>query len=206
VQDELEETIPGVMVTVFDAAGKGCKYLISDMNRLNDQVRGHNGRWRKPAGAEWYIFGRDKAKYLPARSALGNKRVGFGRHALESGSSRRFFVEVDGDDGETKRIVARRWVCPSCGKPIVDKNGALNKVPDQSKLLTCDGNFCPAILEPDRRECGLDRSPCRKQLAEIPAGRILEEKGKRWRVCEFKEPPAQSVVRSSAERHLGRMH
>ena len=45
-RDELDETIPGVKVTMFDVAGKGCKYLISDMNRLYDQVRGPDGRWR----------------------------------------------------------------------------------------------------------------------------------------------------------------
>src|SRR5262249_37052691 len=154
---------------------KGCKYLISDMNRLYDQVRGCEGRWRKPKGAEWYVLGRDQAKYLPSRSALGNKRVGFGRRVFENGSSRTFFVEVEGDDGETNRIVSRRWVCPSCGKPIVDKNGAPLKVPDLSKLLTCDGKFLREIPEPDRKECGRDRSSWRKQLAEVPAGRIVQE-------------------------------
>jgi hypothetical protein len=34
-RDELEETIPGVKVTTFDAAGKGCKHLITDMSRLH---------------------------------------------------------------------------------------------------------------------------------------------------------------------------
>jgi hypothetical protein len=187
-KDELEETIPGIKVTLFDAAGKGCKYLIADMNRLYDQVRGLKGRWKKPKGAEWYILGRDQAKYLPERSALGNKRTGYGRRKFENGSSRRFFVEVEGDDGDTKRIVARRWACPSCGKPVVDKNGAPIKVPDVSKLLTCDGKFGREIPEPDRKECGLDRSQWRKQLAEIPAGRIVQENEKRWRVCECKEP------------------
>jgi hypothetical protein len=194
-KDELEETIPGVKVTLFDAAGKGCKFLISDMNRLYDQMRGPKGRWKKPNGAEWYILGRDQAKYLPERSALGNKRVGYGRRVLENGSSRRFFLEVEGDDGEAKRIIARRWVCPSCGKPVVDKNGAPIKVPDQSKLLTCDGNFGREIPEPDRKECGLDRSSWRKQLAEIPAGRIVQENDKRWRVCEWKEPLWQFVAK-----------
>ena len=33
-RDELEETIPGVQVTLFDEAGKGCKHLISDIARL----------------------------------------------------------------------------------------------------------------------------------------------------------------------------
>jgi hypothetical protein len=186
-KDELEETIPGIKVTLFDAAGKGCKYLIADMNRLYDQVGGRNGRWRKPQGPEWYILGRDQAKYLPERSALGNKRVGYNRRVVENGLSRRFFLEVEGDDGETKRIIARRWVCPSCGKPIVDKNGAPIKVPEQSKLLTCDGKYTREIPEPDRRECGLDRSQCRKQLADIPAGRIVQEHEKRWRVCECRE-------------------
>ncbi len=32
---ELEETVPGVKFTIFDAAGKGCKFLISDMTRLH---------------------------------------------------------------------------------------------------------------------------------------------------------------------------
>src|ERR1700686_3571807 len=86
------------------------------------------------------------------------------------------------------KVVARRWVCPSCGKPVVDKNGAPINVPGSSKLMTCDGKFAREIAELDRKECGLDRSQHRKQLAEIPAGRVIETQGKRWRVCECKEP------------------
>ena len=219
---ELEETIPGVNVTIFDATGKGCKHLISDMTRLYDRMKGPSGRWKKPQGAEWYILGRDQAKFLPARSGLGSKRRGFGSVAgrlggrrtvvkvgqdsdgtpitevtdepgqrgkpLENGSSRRFLVEVTDDEGNTKRVVARKWVCPSCGKPVVDKNGAPINVPGSSKLMICDGKFGREIAEPDRKECGLDRSQHRKQLAEIPAGRIIETHGKRWRVCDCKEP------------------
>ena len=44
------------------------------------------------------------------------------------------------------------------------------------------------IAELDRKECGLDRSQHRKQLADIPAGRVIESHGKRWRVCACKEP------------------
>ena len=127
-KDELEETIPGVKVTIFDAAGKGCKHLISDMTRLYDRMRGPNGRWRKPQGAEWYILGRDQAKFLPARSrpreqAAGSARsrparcsrtvvkVGeAGRHADDRvrragqaealrAARRRFLVEVDDEMG-----------------------------------------------------------------------------------------------------------
>ncbi len=118
-RDELEETIPGVKVTLFDEAGKGCKHLITDMTRLWERMRGPNGRWRKPQGAEWYILGRDQAKYLPARSGLGNKRVGFGRRVFEAGSSRRFLVEVDGETGRrsgwslgagsARRAASRSW-------------------------------------------------------------------------------------------------
>ena len=151
-------------------------------------MRGPKGRWRKPQGAEWYILGRDQAKFMPARSGLGNKRLGFGRHVFEAGSSRKFLVDLEDENGNKKRVVARRWVCPSCGKPIVDKNGAPINVPGSSKLMTCDGKFGREIPEPDRKECGLDRSQHRKQLAEIPAGRVIESHGKRWRVCECKEP------------------
>src|SRR4029077_15071906 len=59
---ELEETIPDVKVTMFDVAGKGCKHLISAMNRLYEPVRCPIGPWKKPQGAEWYILGRDQAK------------------------------------------------------------------------------------------------------------------------------------------------
>jgi hypothetical protein len=221
-KSELEETISGVKVTMFDVAGKGCKHLISDMTRLYDRMKGPGGRWKKPEGAEWFILGRDQAKFLPARSGLGNKRHGFAsvvgrlggsrtvvkvgeaadgtpitqvKHEpgqrgkpLVNGSSRRFLVEVDDGEGNTKRVVARKWVCPSCGKPIVDKNGAPINVPGSSKLLSCDGKFGREIAELDRKECGLDRSQHRKQLAEIPAGRVIESHGKRWRVCACKEP------------------
>jgi Type III restriction enzyme, res subunit len=187
-RDELEETIPGVKVTTFDAAGKGCKHLITDMSRLYQSVRGPKGRWRKPQGAEWYILGRDQAKLMPARSGLGNKRKGFGRRVIEAGSSRKFAVDLEDENGNKKRTIARRWVCPSCGKPIVDKNGAPINVPKSTKLLTCDGKFGREIPEPDRKECGLDRSQWRKELAQLPAGRVVEQKGKRWRICECKEP------------------
>ena len=140
-RDELEETIPGVNVTLFDAAGKGCKHLIADMNRLYQRVRGPKGRWKKPKGAEWYILGRDQAKYMPARSGLGNKRKGFSGRLSDAGSSCRFLVELDDENGAKRRMVARRWVCPSCGKPIVDKNGAPINVPKSPKLMTCDGKF-----------------------------------------------------------------
>jgi hypothetical protein len=187
-RDELEETIPGVNVTVFDAAGKGCKHLIADMNRLYQRVRGPKGRWRKPEGAEWFVLGRDQAKFMPARSGLGNRRRGLGGRVFEGGSSRKFLVELEDENGNKKRAVARRWVCPSCGKPIVDKNGAPINVPGSSKLMTCDGKFGREVAELDRKECGLDRSQHRKQLAEIPAGRIIESHGKSWRVCACKEP------------------
>ncbi len=42
-KDELEETVPGVKVPMFDIACKACKHLLSDMNRLYAAVRGPNG-------------------------------------------------------------------------------------------------------------------------------------------------------------------
>jgi superfamily II DNA or RNA helicase len=51
-RDELEETIPGDRVTLFDEAGKGCKHLITDITRLWERMRGPGGRCCKPQGAE----------------------------------------------------------------------------------------------------------------------------------------------------------
>ena len=67
---ELEETVPGVKVMLVDGDGKGCKHLITDMTRLYDHMRAPKGRWKKPQGAEWYILGRDQAKFMSARSGL----------------------------------------------------------------------------------------------------------------------------------------
>ncbi len=186
-RDELEDTVPGVKVTLLDTGGKGCKQLIVQMSRLYQQMRGPNGRWKKPTGAEWYILGRDDAKLAPARSSLGIKRKGFSGNVGDPGSSRRILVEIEDKNGTKRRIEARKWVCPSCGKPIVDKNGAPVNLPKSARLMTCDGKFGREIPEPDRKECGLDRSQWRKELDQVPAGRIIEQKGKRWRVCECRE-------------------
>ena len=130
---------------------------IMGMLTIHERVRGPNGRWRKPQGPEWYILGRDQVKFMPARSGLGNKRLGFGRRVFDAGSSRKFLIDVQDENGNRKHVVARRWVCPSCGKPIVDKNGAPINVPGSSKLMTCDGKFAREIPEPD------PRPGCRKQ-------------------------------------------
>jgi Type III restriction enzyme, res subunit len=98
---ELEETIPGVKVTMFDVAGKRCKHLISDMTRLYDRIKGPSGRWKKPQGAEWYILGRDQAKFLPARSGLGNKRRGSAPSSAGSAGAAR-------SSGSARQRMARR--------------------------------------------------------------------------------------------------
>jgi hypothetical protein len=55
------------------------------------QVDPHRGPRRQGGRppAEWYILGRDQAKYLPARAGLGNRRAGFDGQGFEGGSSRR---------------------------------------------------------------------------------------------------------------------
>ena len=121
---ELEETIPGVKVTIFDVAGKGCKHLISDMTRLYDRMKGPSGRWKKPQGAEWYILGRDQAKYLPARSGLGNKRRGFGSVLGRLGGNRTVVKVGAGigwhadDRGEARARPARAAIAQRLVPPV----------------------------------------------------------------------------------------
>ncbi len=102
------------------------------MNRLYDRMRGSGGRWRKPQGAEWFILGRDQAKFLPARSSLGKKRPGFGSVAGCLGGSRTVVKVGEATDGTPTTAVkhepGRR------GKPL--ENGSsrrfLVQVDDES--------------------------------------------------------------------------
>jgi hypothetical protein len=113
---ELEETIPGVKVMLFDIAGKGCKYLISDMTRLHDRIKGPGGRWKKPQGAEYTSIGRDQANFLPARSGLGKKRPGFGSVAGRLGGRRTVVQVGDGADGTL--LTEGKYEPGQRGKPL----------------------------------------------------------------------------------------
>ena len=73
---ELEETIPGVKVMLFDVNGKGCKYLISDMTRLHDRIKGPRGRWTKPQGAEWISWAATRRSTCRLVAALGTSGRG----------------------------------------------------------------------------------------------------------------------------------
>jgi hypothetical protein len=86
---ELEETIPGVKVTMFDVAGKGCKHLISDMTRLYDLMKGPRGRWNRPQGADG-IFSAEtrRSSYRPA-AASGTSDGGSARSSAGSADTAR---------------------------------------------------------------------------------------------------------------------
>ncbi len=62
-------------------------------------MKGPSGRWTKPEGAEWNILGRDQAKFLSARSGLGNKRPRFGSVAGRLGGSRTVVKVGESPDG-----------------------------------------------------------------------------------------------------------
>ncbi len=97
--------------------------------------------------------------------------------------------------GSARHVGSRSWT----------RTGAPINVPGSSKLMTCDGKFAREIPELDRKECGLDRSQHRKQLAEIPAGRIIETHGKRWRVCDV-QGAALAVHRQAEALAAGGVH
>jgi hypothetical protein len=93
---EIEETIPNAIVTRFGPQGGGdddkpvkgkrtkkgdpkpdskSKASLRDVVALFGKAEGH--RWEKPKGAEWYVLGRNQAKWLSDWSGMADGRPGF---------------------------------------------------------------------------------------------------------------------------------
>ena len=153
-------TIPGRSVTIFDRKGKGCKVLIGEMNRLRTSLL-DKGKSKKPAGPEWYILGRDQAKFLPAKrpaAVMRNKRAGL------------------------------RFLCPRCGRTMIDEDNVPLDPKAIAKLVNCDRLHAVEVSSGEAT-CGLDRKPIpRDSEKNLKDGMIREAGGKQWRVVKCNEP------------------
>ena len=165
---ELEETIPGAIVTRFGPQGgddepkpaKGAKRkkgepkkepntkaTLGDVLKLLDKSQNH--RWKKPEGPEWFVLGRNQAKWLSDWAGIANeypgyddpvaRRSGIARiatireHALSSKNAVIDTEYVVDDRGNVlyngmgravkKNITARVHTCPNCGQIIRNKKG-----------------------------------------------------------------------------------
>lgn len=146
----------------------GTKRTLRDIVSLLDKSNGT--RWKKPVGAEWYVLGRNQAKWLSDWSGIADKRVGFnGRKSDHSLASKSVVVDIVQEKNEygrvtgEKREFGRVFYCPTCGTQAKDGKG----VPVAEKALTsakgvpqkrCSGLYAEEIPAPDTpRGTGLDR-------------------------------------------------
>ncbi len=187
---EIKETIPGASVTRFgprrahddesDTATKrrtkgkksvkhesGSKQTLRDFLKLLDFAQ-PNGRWRKPAGAEWFVLGRNQAKWLSDWAGLADETTGFNGLVSKGRSSKTVVVErvaVTDEYGRgmydkrgkpvMRTVMARVHYCPSCGQVIRDKKGvpvgeaSLSAKPKGATQKRCIGRFMVALPNPE---------------------------------------------------------
>ena len=192
---EIKETIPGAMVQRFDDW--------SGIVRLLD--KGYKGRWAKPQGPEYYILGRNQAKWYPDWLGTSDPYRGFGgRMVAKPLSSRTIIVDrvpvaenhgkpvSAGKDGvKATCVTSRVFACPCCGAVVRDRKGVpvSGKVLSEKKL-TCEGRYLQQSPSRDQKtEHGLDViSPIPARHKDKPVGHSVSIGDHTYVVKECKEP------------------
>ena len=201
--EEIEETIPGAIIRRFDNwkgftefIDKGHEF-IKDDGKFRRRIR----RWSKPQGPEWYIIGRNQAKWYPDWISIGEPRVGFGGQKTEGFSHRHVVVDhvptVDDDGrpvldnhGRQKKhaIIDKVFVCPRCGEIPRTKQGVPMGVKELSKeQRTCDGWVLDQVPDPDRKQSGLDRLPS-DGIPKLHEGKEVTIRGRKYLARKCGEP------------------
>jgi hypothetical protein len=166
-------------------------------------------RWAKPEGAEYYVLGRNQAKWLsdwagladPHRdlrghmcaNALSSKHVivektpilnEFGRHTYDAHGREAF-----------QNVTARVFYCPSCGTVLKDKKGVplsekeLQKKTRNATQKTCLGRYLQQLPGDRKNMHGLDRiCPVPDRYEDKQVGNEFVVGGHKYVVKECKEP------------------
>jgi len=221
---EIEETIPGAKAARFGSAEeeavaskkKGAAKPESGTRRtLRDVVsllsKGQGGRWSKPQGAEWYVLGRNQAKWLSDWVGIADLGTRFGgKTSTKSLSAKSVVVDKVFEKDDYGRVTGSKnvhgtvYACPKCGNRLVDKKGVPMAEKDFSAKTkgatqkTCQGLYAVEIPEAEKpRHEGLDRiSPLPSRFADKkPADRAtgrpadtFSQAGRRYRVMSCGEP------------------
>ena len=234
---EIWETIPDAKIVRFGPQGdtkvsvkkkgkrgKGEKALAEETNTrktLRDTlallsmgghkkpwVRAPRKSWAKPEGAEFYVLGRNQAKWMSDWAGIADQQKGFdGIEHEHSISSKPVIVERENIKDEhgyqvyddmgrpkTKAILGRVHYCPRCGTTVRDKRG----VPVSKKSLTnvknvsqqrCQGKFLKSIFDVARPSVpGGDTIELPSRYAHHKAGQKVKHAGRDWLVMECNEP------------------
>jgi hypothetical protein len=200
-EEELKETIPGAIVHRFDKWKEFTQFFdkghefIKDDGKFQRRVK----RWSKPKGPEWYIVGRNQAKWYPDWRGVGEEYRGFeGRKS--SGHSRRHIVTdkkpvvdekghlVYNDHGfqKTQSVTAQVVICPTCGSTVVNNRGipvSADKI--ASKQHACDALVLVEVPSPDSRSSSRDRRPAPAGMDNLQEGKEVTIKGRKYvaRTC-----------------------
>ncbi len=191
---EIEETIPGAIAHRFD------KW--TEVVKLLDHKSG--GRWAKPQGPEFYVLGRNQAKWYPDWLGISDPRRGFNGEACKTAVSSKSVVvdrvpKLDEDDRPVRdhrgepvivNVTARVHYCPKCGTVARDKRGVpLGEKHLSSTQQTCQSRYLEQVLDPERKQNGRDiLSPIPSPHRDRPPGQEVSHAGKTWVVRECNEP------------------
>ena len=220
---EIEETVPGAIVGRFGPQGievdetkkrKGkndkpdpvSKRTLHDIVSLLDKGDGLGWagykRWSKPDGPEWYVLGRNQAKWLSDWAGIAEDP----EKCLSAKTAVIDKVTLVDDKGYTiydklgrpkkKSIFGKVYCCPSCGEVIVDKKGVPVTAKDLQAGRGTTQKFCertylqmlPAAA--DEKPHALDRIKMPHELRGVAdrIGHIVNHGGKRWKVTACNEP------------------
>jgi hypothetical protein len=192
---EIKETIPEATIYRFDD-WRGVARLLG---------RGRKGRWPKPQGAEYYIIGRNQAKWYPDWLGTSDPYRGFlGRRVQSSLSSRNVIVDrapVTDDDGKPvsdarggtklESVTARVFACPRCGSVARDRKALPLSAKDISnKKINCEGKYLQMLPQADKKhQHGLDRlCPMPERFKDSQPGHEVNVGGHRYVVTMCGEP------------------
>ena len=199
-REELAETIPNAEITTFDN-WRGVVKLLGRGYMVDKNGR-RSKRWPAPIRPEWYIVGRDQAKYKPDFLGVGEEHKGYDGNLHEKLNLRtRQTGEEKVYNDQTRQfdkipVMTTFVICPKCGDIAVnDKGGPLDPEAITKKQTRCQGFWLDGVHDPDAKTSGRDR--LRGSLYREYAGLVgkevtIEEKttgtSRRYKVVACNEP------------------
>jgi clan AA aspartic protease (TIGR02281 family) len=173
------------------------------------QVVQQRSKWRKPQVAEWFVLGRNQAKWLSDWAGMADPRKCFDKQERAGRvCSKAVVVErepVTDENGRqkydsegdpvTKPVTSRVHFCPKCGQIVRDKQG----VPVATKELTsgksvaqkkCKAKMLKSIFSTDRPSVpgGQILSPIPSKFGDKQADTKVKHAGQEWEVIDCGEP------------------